>query len=94
MKIFIRLLGGHLGFIGDQNKATYGIIAAGWYPQIAYCMIIYLAGLTAIEPEQIEAARLDGAKGLEITQSSYTTSALACHVYCSCRHNDRRITLI
>ena len=29
-------------------------------------MIIYLAGLTAIEPEQIEAARLDGAKGWKL----------------------------
>jgi multiple sugar transport system permease protein len=56
-------LGWDAGIIGDQNKATYGIIVAGWYPQIAYCMIIYLAGLTAIEPEQIEAARLDGARG-------------------------------
>ena len=56
------VLGWDAGIIGDQTLATYGIIAAGWYPQIAYCMIIYLAGLTAIEPEQIEAARLDGAK--------------------------------
>ncbi|WP_082152608.1 carbohydrate ABC transporter permease [Candidatus Rhodobacter oscarellae] len=56
------LLGWDSGVIGDQTRATYGIIVAGWYPQIAYCMIIYLAGLTAIEPEQIEAARLDGAR--------------------------------
>ena len=56
------VLGWDAGIIGDQTLATYGIIAAGWYPQIAYCMIIYLAGLTAIEPEQIVAARLDGAK--------------------------------
>ncbi len=56
-------LGWSSGIIGDQHRATYGIIVAAWYPQIAYCMIIYLAGLTAIEPEQIEAARLDGAKG-------------------------------
>ncbi|MEM8732125.1 MAG: sugar ABC transporter permease [Pseudomonadota bacterium] len=60
------LLGWDAGITGDQNKATYGIIVAGWYPQIAYCMIIYLAGLTAIEPEQIEAARLDGAKGWKL----------------------------
>lgn len=60
------LLGWRNGITGDPNKATYGIIAASWYPQIAYCMIIYLAGLTAIEPEQIEAARLDGAKGLKL----------------------------
>ncbi|RMD89712.1 MAG: sugar ABC transporter permease [Alphaproteobacteria bacterium] len=60
------VLGWNQGIIGDQTLATYGIIVAGWYPQIAYCMIIYLAGLTAIEPEQIEAARLDGAKGWKL----------------------------
>ena len=60
------LFGWNAGIIGDQTLATYGIIAAGWYPQIAYCMIIYLAGLTAIEPEQIEAARLDGARGTKL----------------------------
>ena len=59
-------LGWGSGIIGDQSKATYGIIVAGWYPQVAYCMIIYLAGLTAIEPEQVEAARLDGAKGFTL----------------------------
>jgi multiple sugar transport system permease protein len=42
---------------------TYGIIAAGLWPQIAYCMILYLTGLNNVDPEQIEAARLDGAKG-------------------------------
>ena len=42
---------------------TYGIIAAGLWPQIAYCMILYLTGLNKVAPEQVEAARLDGAKG-------------------------------
>ncbi|MBO6855105.1 MAG: sugar ABC transporter permease [Marivivens sp.] len=49
--------------LGDPTLATYGIIAAGLWPQIAYCMILYLTGLNAVDPEQIEAARLDGAKG-------------------------------
>lgn len=49
--------------LGDPATATYGIIAAGLWPQTAYCMILYLTGLNAIDPEQIEAARLDGAKG-------------------------------
>jgi multiple sugar transport system permease protein len=45
---------------------TYGIIAAGLWPQIAYCMILYLTGLNAVDPEQIEAARLDNAKGFKM----------------------------
>jgi multiple sugar transport system permease protein len=51
------------GVLGNPNTATYGIIAAGLWPQTAYCMILYLTGLNAVDPEQVEAARLDGAKG-------------------------------
>jgi len=52
-----------INVLGDPSLATYGIIAAGLWPQTAYCMILYLTGLNAVDPEQIEAARLDGAKG-------------------------------
>ncbi|MCF2905214.1 sugar ABC transporter permease [Octadecabacter sp. CECT 8868] len=54
------------GVLGNPNTATYGIIAAGLWPQTAYCMILYLTGLNAVDPEQVEAARLDGAKGLKM----------------------------
>ncbi|MBC6407292.1 MAG: sugar ABC transporter permease [Rhodobacteraceae bacterium] len=65
------LLNSFLGFfgippinvLGNENLVTYGIIAAGLWPQTAYCMILYLTGLNAVDPEQIEAGRLDGAKG-------------------------------
>lgn len=49
--------------LGDENLVTYGIIFAGLWPQIAYCMILYLTGLNNVSPDQIEAGRLDGAKG-------------------------------
>lgn len=52
-----------INVLGDPTMATYGIIAAGLWPQTAYCMILYLTGLNAVDPEQIEAGRLDGAKG-------------------------------
>ena len=45
------------------DLVTFGIIAAGLWPQIAYVMILYLTGLNNVAPDQIEAARLDGAKG-------------------------------
>ena len=68
------LFNGIIGFIGfepinvlgDPALSTYGIIAAGLWPQTAYCMILYLTGLNSVDPEQIEAARLDGAKGLKM----------------------------
>lgn len=49
--------------LGDPATVTYGIIIAGLWPQTAYCMILYLTGLNALDPEQVEAARIDGAKG-------------------------------
>lgn len=52
--------------LADEHYVTYGIIAAGLWPQIAYCMILYLTGLNNVAPEQIEAARLDGAKGFRM----------------------------
>jgi multiple sugar transport system permease protein len=54
---------GPVNVLGDPSWATYGIILAGLWPQTAYCMILYLTGLNAVDPEQVEAARLDGAKG-------------------------------
>lgn len=54
---------GPVNVLGDPTLATYGIILAGLWPQTAYCMILYLTGLNAVDPEQVEAARLDGAKG-------------------------------
>jgi multiple sugar transport system permease protein len=49
--------------LSDEHLVTYGIIAAGLYPQIAYCMILYLTGLNNVRPDLIEAARLEGAQG-------------------------------
>ena len=49
--------------LGDERFVTYGIIFAGLWPQIAYCMILYLTGLNNVSPDQVEAGRLDGARG-------------------------------
>ena len=49
--------------LSSAELATYGIIFAGLWPQVAYCMILYLTGLNNVAADQIEAARLDGAKG-------------------------------
>lgn len=49
--------------LSDEHLVTYGIVVAGLYPQIAYCMILYLTGLNNVRADLIEAARLEGAKG-------------------------------
>jgi multiple sugar transport system permease protein len=58
--------GTETAILADERYATFGIIAAGLWPQIAYCMILYLTGLNNINPEQVEAARMDNAKGFSM----------------------------
>lgn len=67
LNIFLGLFGmDPIAVLADERYVTYGIIAAGLWPQTAYCMILYLTGLNAVDPEQIEAARLDNAKGVKM----------------------------
>ncbi|WP_146346629.1 carbohydrate ABC transporter permease [Falsiphaeobacter marinintestinus] len=67
LNIFLTSLGFEaIPVLADETWVTYGIIAAGLWPQTAYCMILYLTGLNAVDPEQIEAARLDNAKGFKL----------------------------
>ena len=64
LNVLINALGfDSIAVLADERYVTYGIIVAGLWPQTAYCMILYLTGLNAVDPEQIEAARLDNAKG-------------------------------
>lgn len=65
-KILEWLTGQQIAILADENYVTYGIIVAGLWPQTAYCMILYLTGLNNINPEQVEAARMDGAKGFKL----------------------------
>ncbi len=62
-KLIEMLTGSGIAILADDRFVTYGIIAAGLWPQIAYVMILYLTGLNNVAPDQVEAARLDGAKG-------------------------------
>ncbi|KND20873.1 ABC transporter permease [Pannonibacter phragmitetus] len=62
-KLIEAVTGQGVAILAEENLVTYGIIAAGLWPQIAYVMILYLTGLNNVAPDQIEAARLDGAKG-------------------------------
>jgi multiple sugar transport system permease protein len=62
-KLIEVVTGQGIAILADDRYVTYGIIAAGLWPQIAYVMILYLTGLNNVSPDQVEAARLDGAKG-------------------------------
>ncbi len=62
-KLIEAVTGTGVAVLADEHLVTYGIIVAGLWPQIAYVMILYLTGLNNVAPDQVEAARLDGAKG-------------------------------
>jgi multiple sugar transport system permease protein len=61
--VFNFFTGTPTAILAEKDYATYGVIAAGLWPQTAYCMILYLTGLNNINPEQVEAARMDNTKG-------------------------------
>ncbi|POR02202.1 sugar ABC transporter permease [Alkalispirochaeta sphaeroplastigenens] len=52
--------------LAHERLATYAVIAANLWPQTAYCMILYLTGLTSMNAQVVEAARIDGAAGLKM----------------------------
>lgn len=63
----LKLIVGHgIPVLGDPRYVTYGIIFAALWPQIPFCMILYLTGLTGINQEIIEAARMEGARGVAL----------------------------
>ncbi len=62
--------------LDSEALALYAMIVAGLWPQIAYCMILYLTGLaTLARADTIDAARVDGARG---GRSSATSSCRSC----------------
>jgi multiple sugar transport system permease protein len=63
----LKLFVGHgIPVLGDPHTVTFGIVFAALWPQTPYCMVLYLTGLTAINPEVVEAARMEGAKGVRL----------------------------
>lgn len=54
-----------IGWLGDTTYATPAIIIAGNWTFFGFCAVIFLQGLRTIDPDQIEAATLDGANGVQ-----------------------------
>lgn len=53
----------HVSLMSSFDWATFGIILAACWPHVAYCMVLYLAGLSNLQKNVIEAARIDGVSG-------------------------------
>ncbi len=49
--------------LSNEHFVTLGIIAAALWSQIAFCLVLFLAGLSQIDHELVAAGRMDGADG-------------------------------
>lgn len=48
-------------WLGDPQIALYSVFAASVWQAVGFGMILFLAGLQQVPPEQVDAARVDGA---------------------------------
>ncbi len=53
------------GWLSDKNLVMWSIIVVAIWRQVGYVMILYLAGLQSIDPELIDASRVDGCTGFQ-----------------------------
>ena len=52
-----------IAILSNEHWVTFGIIAAALWSQIAFCLVLFLAGLSQVDDELVAAGRLDGATG-------------------------------
>lgn len=67
--VFSRLLpyiSGIALWMGDPDKAPWLVVTVAVWQMAGYYMIIYLAGLQNIPTDVVEAAKIDGAKGVQV----------------------------
>lgn len=50
----------HVGILSSERWVNLAIIVTALWPQSAYCMILYLAGLSGLQKNVMEAALVDG----------------------------------
>ncbi|MGW6279547.1 carbohydrate ABC transporter permease [Kribbella sp. NPDC055071] len=55
-------------WLADPDTALYAVIVPALWRQIGYVMVLYLAGLKAVDPVLYEAAKVDGATAWQRTR--------------------------
>ncbi|MEU4194933.1 sugar ABC transporter permease [Kribbella sp. NPDC026611] len=55
-------------WLADPDSALYAVIVPALWRQIGYVMVLYLAGLKAVDPALYEAAKVDGASAWQRTR--------------------------
>lgn len=64
----LALLFGYFGatapaLLSDEHFVTFAVVAAALWPQVAFCLVLFLAGLNNLSEDLIGAGRVDGARG-------------------------------
>lgn len=49
--------------LSDEHLVTFAVVIAALWPQIAFCLVLFLAGLNNLSEDLIGAGRVDGARG-------------------------------
>lgn len=67
---FLRLLGikCEIAWLGSENTALLSVIATLAWQWTGYHMVIYMAGITSISEDLIEAAKIDGCSEWQVTK--------------------------
>lgn len=52
-----------IAVLSNEHWVTFGIIVAALWAQVAFCLVLFLAGLSQVDQELVAAGRLDGASG-------------------------------
>ena len=52
------------GWLSDEKTVMWAIIAVAIWRQVGYVMVLYLAGLQGVDPQLIDASKVDGANPL------------------------------
>jgi multiple sugar transport system permease protein len=54
-----------IGWLSDSDLVMWSIIIVAVWRQVGYVMVLYLAGLQGINPQLIDASKVDGASGIQ-----------------------------
>lgn len=49
--------------LSDEHFVTFAVVGAALWPQIAFCLVLFLAGLNNLSEDLVGAGRIDGARG-------------------------------
>ena len=56
--------------LSDETFVTFAVVIAALWPQVAFCLVLFLAGLNNLSEDLIGAGRVDGARGFRCSGTS------------------------